>query len=190
MILPSIIIVLFLIVLLIDKNCIHMYSRKLLWPLNIYLIFNITDTWTFISLDVLILLFTFLFRPVCSFEFNSQIENIVQPYSENWKMLFLCLLGHFLEDHNQMATFSVKVRLQLGTCMHQTVSTHLKISICNLFYSLLQTLLHVEVLFVIAGMLNSHFAWCKPCVKVTPVVTTNLYMWKFYLSLQVNNVYV
>jgi hypothetical protein len=109
MILPSIIIVLFLIVLLIDKNCIHMYSRKLLWPLNIYLIFNITDTWTFISLDVLILLFTFLFRPVCSFEFNSQIENIVQPYSENWKMLFLCLLGHFLEDHNQMATFSFAV---------------------------------------------------------------------------------
>jgi hypothetical protein len=39
-------------------------------------------------------------------------------------MLFLCLVGHLLEDHNQ-------------------------------------TLLLVEVLFVIAGMLNSHFAWCN-----------------------------
>jgi hypothetical protein len=73
-------------------------------------------------------------------------------------MLFLCLVGHLLEDHNQMATFSVKVRLQLGTCMLQTVSTHLKIPISNLFWSLLQTLSPVKVLFVSAGILNSHFA--------------------------------
>lgn len=75
--------------------------------------------------------------------------------SEYWKMLFLCLVGHSLEDHNLMAIFSVKVTLQLGICMHQTVRTHLKILISNLFWSLCWSLL-LELLFVNAGICLAH----------------------------------
>lgn len=72
--------------------------------------------------------------------------------------LFLYLVGQVLKDHYQMATFSAKLTLQSGICMLQIVSTHLKNLISKVFWSLLQTYLLVEVLFVIAGMLNSHFA--------------------------------
>ncbi|MCI11405.1 hypothetical protein A2U01_0032505, partial [Trifolium medium] len=74
-----------------------------------------------------------------------------------------------------MATFSVKVRLQLGTCMLQTVRTHLKIPISNLFWSLLQILLPVEVLFVIAGKFLEE--WVRTnIVKAITFVMKNMEM--------------